>query len=154
MLTWAAAVANRVVAFTSRKTFSFYLWNSHIYCIFLGTSMDFATPSSKLVKIPGHKYYFVPTGTQPGHRPKFWDCPSQTRTLGNYEVILMISTGLWLVLHVSRRNMACICSGHGWWVWLCMMTNIKTLFVILVGRAKWFKVDFSWSVMFTSCSDA
>ena len=40
--------------------------------------------SSRLVRILGHKYYFVPTGTQAGHRPKFRDCPGQTGTLGNY----------------------------------------------------------------------
>ena len=44
----------------------------------------FATLSSRLVKIPGHKYYFVPTGTQPGQRPKNRDCPDEIGTLGNY----------------------------------------------------------------------
>ena len=47
----------------------------------------FATLNSRLVKIPGHKYYFVPTGTQAGHRLKFRDYPSQTGTLGmDYDI--------------------------------------------------------------------
>ena len=49
---------------TSRKFSFFFLWNSHIYSVFIGTSMDFATLSSRLVKkIAGLKHYFVPTGT-------------------------------------------------------------------------------------------
>ena len=32
----------------------------------------------------GHKYCFVSIGTQPGHGPKFRDCPGHSRTLGNY----------------------------------------------------------------------
>ena len=28
----------------------------------------------------------MPTGTQAGHRPKFWDCPGQAGTPGNYDI--------------------------------------------------------------------
>ena len=48
--------------------------------------LQMATPCSRFVKfmkIPGHKYYFVPTGTQPGQRPKNRDCPGEIGTLGN-----------------------------------------------------------------------
>ena len=38
------------------------------------------------MKIPGYKYYFVPTGTQPGQRPKNRDCPGEIGTLGNYAI--------------------------------------------------------------------
>ena len=49
----------------------------------LGFHGIYATLSSMLVKILGQQYYFVPSVAQAGHRPKFWDCPGQTGTLGN-----------------------------------------------------------------------
>jgi hypothetical protein len=32
----------------------------------------------------------VPTGTQPGHRPKNRDCPGEIGTLGNYELVKLL----------------------------------------------------------------
>ena len=79
---------NEVVAIY--KFSSVFVFEIACFSTSTGFSWDhhgiFATLSSSLVKIPGHKYYLVPTGTQAGHRPKFRDCPGQTGTLGNYVV--------------------------------------------------------------------
>ena len=84
-----AGEMNEVVAIY--KFSSVFVFEIACFSTSTGFSWDhhgiFATLSSRLVKIPGHKYYFVPTGTQAGHRPKFRDCPGQTGTLGNYAII-------------------------------------------------------------------
>ena len=59
-----------------------------------GFSWDHHGIFAALVKIPGHKYYFVPTRTQAGHKPKFRDCPGQTGTLGNYVLILKVTIAI------------------------------------------------------------
>ena len=38
----------------------------------------------QVCKIFGYLQPFVSTGTRPGHRPKFRDCPGHSRTLDNY----------------------------------------------------------------------
>ena len=81
-----AGEMNEVVAIY--KFSSVFIFEIACFSTSTGFSWDhhgiFATLSSRLVKIPGHKYYFVPTGTQAGHRPKFRDCPGQTGTLDNH----------------------------------------------------------------------
>ena len=63
--------------------------------------LQMATPCSRFVKfmkIPGYKYYFVTTGTQPGQRPKNRDCPGEIRTLGNYDI------GIFLVAYFEVKG--------------------------------------------------
>ena len=85
-----AGEMNEVVAIY--KFSSVFVFEIACFSTSTGFSWDhhgiFATLSSRLVKIPGHKYYFVPTGTQAGHRLKFRDSPGQTGTLvlGNYVI--------------------------------------------------------------------
>ena len=56
------------------------------------------------MKIPGHKYYFVPTGTQPGQRPKNRDCPGEIGTLGNYVSDVHFSNFVTVLLAVLRMR--------------------------------------------------
>ena len=83
-----AGETNEVVAVLQVQFSSVFVFEIAFFSTSTGFSWDhhgiFSTLSSRLVKIPGHKYYFVPTGTQAGHRPKFRDCPGQIGTLGNY----------------------------------------------------------------------
>ena len=64
----------------------------------------------KFMKIPGHKYYFVSTGTQSGYRLKFRDCPSHSGTLGNY---------------VKSHNVVCV---H------CVCIHIHIKFLVTINR--------------------
>jgi hypothetical protein len=66
-------------------------------------------------EIPGHKYCFVPTGTQPGHRLKNRD---QIGTLGNYAIAFPL-------LRMRARGVMTVSNCHIviHYVCLCLITT-------------------------------
>ena len=42
--------------------------------------------------------HFVKTGTPPGQQAKFWDCPGQTGTVGNYDTLFLIMYSCYYVI--------------------------------------------------------
>ena len=54
--------------------------------------------------------YFVPTGTQAGHGPKFGDCPGQTGTLGNYGIVACEFVQYMVMVRLLRMLKLCAAS--------------------------------------------
>ena len=98
----------------------------------------------------GHRGYFAPTGTPLGQGPTFWDCPGNSRTVGNYARWSLSSTvfGIraaalqhilltlhrWFRLGVLHRKLRCLS-------WICIflhsIARTQLIHVPTPGRSSW-----------------
>ena len=68
--------------------------------------LQMGTPRSRFVKfmqIQGHKYNFVPTGTQSGQRPINSDCLGEIGTICNYASILFTFSNLLFSIELCAK---------------------------------------------------